>query len=205
MPNRRVAMLSRPDGLLGRQLAREMSMVNGRMVASAIEALDLARGMDVLEIGFGRGDSLRQIAALVDPGKVIGVDHSPTMVRVARRRMRRLTARGRVEVHEADVAALPLEDRSVDRVLGVNTITYWRDLDGGLREVARALRDDGQAVLSVRSPTTLAALGITGPEVNLIEESHIRDIAPAIGLRLRAAKSGSDRLSDFHHFVLERV
>lgn len=179
-------------------------MVNRRMIASAIETLDMAPGQNVLEIGFGRGDTLRRLAGLVDPGAVAGVDHSPTMVRLAKRRMRKLIAIGRVEVHEADAAALPLTDRSVDRVLAVNTITYWRDLDGGLKELARVLRDDGRAVVSVRSAATLNALGINGPEVNLVDEPSMREAAPAAGLRLGATESGADRLGEFFHFVLAR-
>src|SRR5512138_3892318 len=53
--------LSRPDGLLGRVVARLMNRFNRAMSGAAIALLEVAPGDDVLEIGFGGGASLNPL------------------------------------------------------------------------------------------------------------------------------------------------
>ena len=58
---------------------------------AAVDALPLFPGARVLEIGCGPGAAAREIARRVDPGRVLGIDRSPTAIAQA-------TAAGRAEV-----------------------------------------------------------------------------------------------------------
>src|SRR3954451_15910365 len=70
------------------------------------DALDLAPGLDVLDIGCGPGTDLAGLAdAGTAAGTVVGVDSCPAMVDLARAR---LAGRPNVAVRTADAHALPL-------------------------------------------------------------------------------------------------
>ncbi len=56
--------LARPAGWRGRLAARQMTVVNGGMISSAVALLAVDQGNSVLEIGFGGGQTLGRLAAL---------------------------------------------------------------------------------------------------------------------------------------------
>jgi SAM-dependent methyltransferase len=142
--------LSRPSGPLGRLIAAGMNRGNRAFNARAIEALEVRPGTRVLDLGFGGGLTF---VPLLDRGAtVVGVDRAEDMVKAAAARHR---DDGRVSVHEGDVTALPLEDAAVDRVLTVNTIYFWPDLEPGLRELHRVLAPGGRVVIGIRDGSVM--------------------------------------------------
>jgi ubiquinone/menaquinone biosynthesis C-methylase UbiE len=123
-----------------------MARRNGVVNAWAVELLELRAGEHVLEIGCGPGLALAA-AARGPAARITGVDPSAVMVAQARRRNRHAA---RVTVVEAGAEALPLGDASVDAALAVNSLSHWRERDGGLAELARVLRPGGRAALVLR-------------------------------------------------------
>lgn len=105
------------------------------------------RGRDVLDAGAAAGE---HSAWLVAKGaRVVALDASETMVRLARARLGD-TAR----VIVADLAQpLPLTERTFDLVLSSLTLHYVADWLAPLREFARVLRPGGRLVLSTHHPT----------------------------------------------------
>jgi len=54
----------------------------------ALKKLNIKKGEVVLEVGFGSGDCLKQIAKLVgETGKVCGIDISSKMLEIAKKRL----------------------------------------------------------------------------------------------------------------------
>lgn len=89
-----------------------------RAKTRAIRQLDLAPGQRVLNVGTGTGREQARLEAAVSPGGLVaGLDLSPGMLAVARRRTTGLLCR-------ADARHLPLAPGSFDRVLA----TYILDL-----------------------------------------------------------------------------
>lgn len=87
-----------------------------RLDARALDALDLAPGLSVLDVGAGTGRLVPTLAAAVGPGgEIFAVDRSPGMLDEAALRGR-LSAPG-VQSLVARGGALPLADASVDRAL----------------------------------------------------------------------------------------
>lgn len=111
-----------------------------------LELLRLAApqpGQLVLDLGCGQGNlSLELLGAGTE---VIGVDISPGMVDVARRRaeLYRPTERARFLV--ADAGNLPLADSSVDMVVG-KWVLHHLDSATAVREIRRVLRPGGRGV-----------------------------------------------------------
>jgi ubiquinone/menaquinone biosynthesis C-methylase UbiE len=94
----------------------------------------------VLDIGCGGGTAIKLIAKAAVDGFVAGIDHSPEMVEQARWRNAAAMRAGHVEIVHGDAAALPYDDASFDKVIGVETFYFWPDPIQSLREVHRVLR-----------------------------------------------------------------
>lgn len=96
----------------------------------------------IADLGCGTG----QAAALLAPyvRRVVGVDQSAAMLKAAQRRTKALP---NVELRKGELAALPLEDASVDGALLVLALTYVEDPARVLRELARVLKPGGRGVV----------------------------------------------------------
>jgi ubiquinone/menaquinone biosynthesis C-methylase UbiE len=105
-------------------------------------ALDYVRGFDVLEVGFGTGELLIDMAAR--GWNVIGLDLSAAMQRVTSGKTRkRLSAARRVR---GRVQALPIRDGCCDTVVSTFPTPYIVE-DASLREIARVLRPGAALVV----------------------------------------------------------
>ncbi len=146
------AQLRKPSGWFGSLvLSRIMNRVNRGVIDSTIDLLRVSPDHQVLEIGFGGGSALVQLAKRLTSGSVTGVDSSADMVLQAERKFRRDIAAGRVQVQAGDVSQLPFADSSFDRVFTINTIYFWPDALQGLSEIRRVLKPGGIAAVSLRS------------------------------------------------------
>ena len=64
----------RPNGFLGRLIARIMAKETAGANTAAVRLLELQPTDHVLEVGFGHGCTIEQVARLVPQGFVAGVD-----------------------------------------------------------------------------------------------------------------------------------
>jgi SAM-dependent methyltransferase len=109
------------------------------------QALAAAPGDRVLDVGCGPGFYVAELLERVGPtGSVTGVDASPQTLALARRRTR---DHGNVELHQADAAALPVDDATFDAALSVQVLEYVADPAAALAELHRALRPGGRLVV----------------------------------------------------------
>jgi SAM-dependent methyltransferase len=105
-------------------------------------------GAVVLDLGCGAGTDLLIAAQMIGPaGRAIGVDMTPSMLEVARASAREMGL-GNVELHEALIEALPLEDASVDVVISNGVIDLVPDKDAVFDEIDRVLRAGGRLQLA---------------------------------------------------------
>jgi ubiquinone/menaquinone biosynthesis C-methylase UbiE len=160
--------LRMPSGWFGVTIvSRIMNRVNKSLINSTIELLQIEPHLRVLEIGFGGGTALSQIAARLRTGAVCGVDISPDLVHKAERRFRKEIAEGRVRVMSGGISQLPFSDNVFDRVFTINTIYFWPDPLQGMREICRVLRDEGRAIVSLRSKETMQNYAVTNYDFHL--------------------------------------
>ena len=111
--------------------------------------LELAAGLDVLELGCGTG---RVAVPLAEAGlRVTGVDLSPAMLARARERAEGLP----LWLVEGDIRTLDLGERFGAVLLplgGLQHMTTTREVVAALETVARHLALDGQAVVDIEAP-----------------------------------------------------
>lgn len=114
---------------------------------TGIRLLGPTGGERILEIGFGTGHAVVEIAAaLSDAGRVVGVDISPGMLRVAERRVREGSLGNRIELRIADATELPFAPESFDAAFASFTIELFSaaEIPTVLAEVSRVLRPGGR-------------------------------------------------------------
>jgi demethylmenaquinone methyltransferase/2-methoxy-6-polyprenyl-1,4-benzoquinol methylase len=113
----------------------------------ALKRLNIARGEIVLEIGFGTGHCLQQMAEAVgEGGKVYGIDISSGMVAASRRRLERAGLWGRVELTCDDAMKMPYENGKFDAVITSFALELFDspEIPQVLAEVRRVLRPTGR-------------------------------------------------------------
>jgi ubiquinone/menaquinone biosynthesis C-methylase UbiE len=114
----------------------------------AVSLLDVQPTDRVLEIGFGPGVAIAELARRATRGKVYGVDRSEVMVRQAGRRNAAAIRASRVQLIHAAVDQLPSFDEPLDAILAVNTVGFWPDPAERLRRLRRLLRPGGRIALA---------------------------------------------------------
>ena len=151
---------AKPTGLLGRFVfGRYLDRANRRMHSLMHDALDYDAGSKILEVGFGGGALLLQIAANLQQGRIEGIDVSDEMLTSLKRRVARLGIEAKVGLHRASVEALPFAGESFDRVCSAHTIYFWPDLAGGIGEIGRVTKPGGLLVLGFSSKESLVEAG----------------------------------------------
>lgn len=121
-----------------------------RSAKTGLGLLAVRPGERVLEVGFGTGWSLVQLArAAGKTGRVVGIDLSDAMVRIAARRIRRAGLNERVEITRGDAVCFPLGTDVYDAIFMSFTVELFdRTIILRLLEkCARALRRDGRIVI----------------------------------------------------------
>lgn len=107
---------------------------------SAAYLLDhLAPGMEVLDVGCGPGTITADLASLVAPGRVVGVDAAPAIVEAAARDHGGDT----VAFEVGDVGRLRFDDDSFDVVHAHQVLQHLGDPVAALVEMARVCRPGG--------------------------------------------------------------
>src|SRR5207245_9812674 len=119
-----------------------------------LDALALAPGLSLLDVGCGSGKWQARLAAR---GVVtVGLDLMPGMVQAARGAEVGLEPRPQLIC--ADAQALPFQAATFDRVLCSAVLYHVADCRRALAEMRRVLRPGGLAVISTNGADTMARL-----------------------------------------------
>jgi len=125
--------------------------------AKVLAALPLRGDERALDLGCGRGAVLLMVVQLLPQGKAIGVDlwlardQSGNAPEVTLRNAEREGVAARVELHTADMRALPLPDASVDLVLSslaIHNIPGAVSRTRAIDEAARVLAPGGRLLIA---------------------------------------------------------
>lgn len=148
----------------------------------------LTRGDVVLDIGCGVGAAVRRAAA--GGADATGVDPSPAMVDIARRRSR---GRAGVRFVVGDAADLPLPDDSVSIAWTIASFHHWPDRRAGLVEVGRVLRPGGRLLVGERRRCRAGGHGLTPADAD-----GLVDLLRSLGYEDASIASHRAGLSTMH-------
>lgn len=112
----------------------------------AVKMAEVKPGDVVVDVACGTGDLTRAFAR-TSAARVLGLDFTPAMLDIAKRKDERLTAEGRVEYREGDAMNLALPDGSADVVSIAFGLRNVADPARALAEFRRVLRPGGRLIV----------------------------------------------------------
>jgi ubiquinone/menaquinone biosynthesis C-methylase UbiE len=183
----------KPSGPLGKRVVRAMNLGHATMTDWALQQVEVPKNAAVLDVGCGGGRTVARLAALAPEGKVFGLDYSDASVAVSRNTNAGEIEKGRVQIEQGSVAALPFPDRTFDVVTAVETHYYWPDLPANVREVLRVLKPGGTFALvaeTYRGGPLRLIYGIVMPLLRaaFLSDTEHRDLLDQAGFAEVATK-----------------
>lgn len=117
-------------------------------LAEALAVAGIARGMQVLDVGCGRGEILRRTSKL--GAHAFGIDYAAVAVKLTKSvALQMQSGELPIGVYQASALCLPFEDETFDRVLMLDIVEhlYPEELAIALSEAFRVLRHGGRIVI----------------------------------------------------------
>jgi SAM-dependent methyltransferase len=111
-----------------------------------LDAIGTVDGQRCLEVGCGGGRLLERVLAA--GGRAAGVDHSPDMLELSRKRNRGAVETGALELKLADAEQLPWPDATFSVLLSANTFFFIERPERALAEFYRVLAPGGRIVVA---------------------------------------------------------
>ena len=115
----------------------------------------LVEAKTIVDLGCATGTASKALAKQFRGAEVIGIDRSPEMLREAKKKK---SWRTKFSTMEADAAALPLGDQSVDFVFSNQLLPWIDDVPAVFAEVNRVLRENGLFVFASLGPDSFSEL-----------------------------------------------
>lgn len=113
-----------------------------------VDELSPKKGMFVLDVGSGTGDTVLEIAEKVKPdGKAVGVDFTEEGITKAREKAKSLELDGVAEFRLAEAERLPFEDETFDAVISECVVCLTSDKQQVLNEKVRVLKPGGRLIM----------------------------------------------------------
>jgi ubiquinone/menaquinone biosynthesis C-methylase UbiE len=135
------------------------------MIGTGIDALRLAPGASVFDLGCGHGAAFPPIASRVGAsGRIVGLDASRALIAEAHRRFDGTLPR--VELHCGDAHALPLPDAAFEAARADRVLIFLRDPRAALAELVRVTKPGGRIVV------TEGDLGTSAVDVGDVETTR---------------------------------
>jgi len=94
------------------------------------------------DLGCGSGILSAQISPFIK--QVIGIDNSEPMLIAAQQRTEHAT---NIDLRKGELTALPINDNAVDATLCIIVLSYIKDAQSAIAEMARVLKPGGRAVV----------------------------------------------------------
>lgn len=116
------------------------------LVRLGLQTLNLAKGDKVLDIGFGTGEAILEMAGSVgNSGNVFGIDISTGMFKVTKRKIQKMGISEQIQLNQADAISLPFSGNSFDAVFSSFTLELFEnhEIIMVLNECHRVLKNGG--------------------------------------------------------------
>lgn len=140
----------------------------------ALKMLSDQHPKDLLDVATGTGDFALLAHDILHPEKIIGIDISPGMLEIGKKKVKKAGLDDKIELIEGDSEAISYPENSFDAVTVAFGVRNFEDLEQGLREIKRVLRPGGRLiVVEATNPST--------PVIKQLFHFYMNYITPAIG------------------------
>ena len=101
----------------------------------------------ILDVATGTGDLAFAAQKKINPEKIIGLDLSNGMLEVGRTKIAKRNLNDKLEFIQGDSENLPFEDHYFDAVMVSFGVRNFENLNSGLKEIYRVLKQNGQIIV----------------------------------------------------------
>ncbi len=129
IPNKVLSLQARkPSGIIGRYLMTKIfNNINADLNTFIKDILDLQREDRVLEVGFGPGKLINEMADITTEGVVEGIDFSQVMLEQASKVNKQHISKGKVRLQKGECRSLPFNNESFDKLCSSNTLYFGKE------------------------------------------------------------------------------
>lgn len=139
-----------------------------------IEAIQAKPDSVICDMAIGTGDVSIPTARRYPGTRLFGIDYSPHMLRVAKRKIAAARLSDRIELVQSDIRATPFGPRSADVITSAFTLRNLPDRETVLTEFRRILKPDGRLFILE------LALPDSGP-ARLVYQPFFDHLMPLLG------------------------
>jgi len=147
MPSALAKQLRKPSGFFGNLVAKMMEFRNRASYNEIIGKLSPRKGEHILEIGYGPGLGIYQIASSYPDCRISGIDFSELMYRKASGKNAKFIRKGTVHLQHGDVLTLEPDNEKFDKIFCVNVIYFWNDLNLAFTKIFNMLETKGEFLI----------------------------------------------------------
>ena len=163
--------------MFGRLIMSKIFDLGNATLNDFVETLLAAEGDDhILEIGFGTGKLIQGMSKAIRHGLIEGIDQSPTMVEMARRRNARAISQGRVILKEGEFDRMDFPEAHFDKVSSTNTIYFWPEPEKTIRKIHRLLKPGGKLILAFEDQKQLAPKNLDSAVFRIYDEQELAEM-----------------------------
>ncbi len=151
----------KPSGTLGKTMGRVFGSKNKKQNDWVVSLLKIKPTDYVLEIGFGSGQTIKDITRLAPKGLIAGIDFSKVMVQEAVKRNAKAIKAGLVKLQFGDASSLPYPNNYFDKIFAIYVIYFWRNPIKVLKKIHKVLKPKGRVAIYLSSKKTLLKIPFT--------------------------------------------
>ncbi|MBK3496446.1 class I SAM-dependent methyltransferase [Viridibacillus sp. YIM B01967] len=145
--NRLIEQAKNPSGIIGSLMLRIMNSAHTGMNKWALANIKMKHEAVILDIGCGGGKTIQLLSKMNTYGKIYGIDYSEQAVKDSIRANQQDIVAGKVNIRQASVTDIPFPDHTFDIITAFQTHYFWADLENGVKEVFRVLKQDGKFLI----------------------------------------------------------
>jgi len=113
----------------------------------AIDLLQSEQPKLILDVATGTADVALETVKRLQPDKVIGIDISTEMLEIGKKKIKKRGLETVIELQEGDSENLPFADNTFDAITVAFGVRNFENLEKGLTEMRRVLKDNGKLVV----------------------------------------------------------
>ena len=133
-----------PQGFWGKVTLCSMNVGHRSMAKWGLKHLKVRTSDQILDIGCGGGRNIMRLLRKTPSGRVFGVDYSALSVKKSRRLNANMVLKERAIIVQGSVSQMPFKTAMFDIVTAFETVYFWPDIVGDMKEVYRVLKPGGR-------------------------------------------------------------
>lgn len=149
----------KPAGLFGRFISSQIfEKGNVELNDLMSESLGECEGEQLLEIGFGPGQLIKEIADQSKGVVIQGIDFSEPMFAIAAKKNRNHMKDGTVRLRLGNFDTASFDDQCFDKIFTVNTIYFWKTPKATLGKISKLLKPGGRIYIGLHEKSEMASM-----------------------------------------------